>query len=158
MSVNVDTTTTVDFGDLGGRLLDAERRVLARYGRVFLSGFREGWSGWVYAGRPAKAPRNVSKQAWRTTLESRRGKGTLIISNRARGYASKEPYVGYVHRAGSTAIEWEKAWKELRAAHLPGLARDLGMEIAKAMMKKRPPVKIRTPRADTAVVAEALVL
>lgn len=156
--MDIKTTATVDFGDLGGRLLDAERRVLGRYGRIFRLGFQDAWTGWVYKGRPKKDPRNVSMVAWKASIESRRGKATLLIDNRARGYASDEAYVAYVHRAGSTAIEWKLVWNGLQAEHLADMTRDLVREIAKAVGAKRPKVRIRAPRQDTPVLASPLVL
>lgn len=163
MSNKVDVTTrsTIDFGDLGGRLTDAERRVLARYGGIFRDGFKASWAGWLYADRPRRAARRVSEKAWRQTIESREGRATLLLSNHARDWRTKtRAYVAYIHRAGSTEIEWRRVWNDLRAEHLGPMSRQLAVEISKTLLSKqrRSPVKIRTPRADVAMVAEGVLL
>lgn len=149
--VDIKTRSTIDFGDIGGRLTDAERKVLAVYGRIFRNGFRTAWVGWQYTGRPKRAARNVSFKAWSQTIESREGKATLLLANHARDWRTKtRAYVAYVHRAGSDVIEWRRVWDDLRAEHLGPMSRALAVEISKTILSggKRAPVKIRTPRAD----------
>lgn len=159
--VDVQTRSTIDFGNLGGRLTDAERKVLAVYGRIFRNGFRSAWVGWQYTGRPKRAARNVSFKAWTQTIESREGKATLLLANHARDWRTKtRAYVAYVHRAGSTELEWRRVWDALRAEHLGPMSRALATEIARTIIsgKGRSPVKIRTPRANVAVAAEGVLL
>lgn len=157
-TVDVKSTAKVDFGDLGGRLLDAEQRVLRRHGKKFVTAMQDKWIGWTYKGRPKSAPRNVSVRAWRSKVDSREGRGVLYVSNAARDWRKKRPYVKYVHRTGSTEQEWQVAWTTVTALLLPALGADLAREIVRNMNKRRPPSRIRKPREDVAVTTTGTVL
>lgn len=155
MSVDITTTATVSFGNLNGRLNDVERRVLAKYGKLFLNQIRVSWDGWTYKGRPAKAPRNVSFKAWKQKIDSREGgRPALLLSNQARDWRTKtRAYVAYVHRAGSTMPEWPIVWADVRAQLLQPMAVDLAAEISRNLMQKRPPTVIRKTGTNDSVVA-----
>lgn len=155
MSVDITTTATVSFGNLNGRLNDVERRVLARYGKLFLNQIRVSWDGWAYKGRPPKAPRNVSFKAWKQKIDSREGgRPALLLSNQARDWRTKtRAYVAYVHRAGSTMPEWPIVWADVRAQLLQPMAVDLAAEISRNLMQKRPPTVIRKTGTNDSVVA-----
>ena len=159
MPVDVNTTSRVDFGDLGGRLLTAERKVLTKYRDRTVNVIKGHWLGWLYKGRPASAPRGVSLDAWKAKVDTREGRGVLVVSNRARGYASRKAYVAYVHRSGQAGTqEWRVAWDATVAEIMPPLAVDLAAEIVKSLNKRRPPTRIRKVRPDVAVTTTGLVL
>lgn len=153
-SATITTTTRIDLGALGGRLVDAERKVLARYGKQFRDALQSEWEGWEYRARPKKAPRLVSRRAWKQTIDSRPdGQPVIRIANHARDWRTKtRAYVAYIHRAGDPEPWFPKAWATVRAQLVPSLARDLAAAVARAAMVRRPPTRIRTPRAGESAV------
>ena len=129
---SISATTTIDFGDLGRRLADAERKILRQYGAKIVKGIRDDWQGFDYKGRRKGAPRNVSRKAWRWTVETAEGKAVLLIQNEAKDWRTgTKSYVAYVHRAGDKTPEFEHIAEDIQAETIPDMVRDLAAEVAR---------------------------
>lgn len=129
----VTVTSTVDLGDLGRRLADAERAVLVKYESAIMAMIKKRWRGWRYDGRPRGAPVNVSLAAWQSRIETTEGgRPRLFIENRARSYDTGDPYVSFVHKAGTVTPEVQLIRDELAASWVPRLRRDLAAAILAA--------------------------
>lgn len=130
---SVSATTTIDFEGMAGRLLDAERAVLAKGSRAILAFIRSKWVDWEYKTRPVNAPRNVSFRAWTSTLQTTEAPYSLVVANDARGYATGLPYVAYVHRAGDNRKYYTVLADEINVEILPGMLAHFKTEFQKAM-------------------------
>jgi hypothetical protein len=100
------------------------------------------WVGWTYANRPVGAPRLVSHDAWKSTIGTTTSEARLTITNTATGKNGKE-YAGYIHRAGTTKLEWERLWETLQVEFLPRLEQDLLDEVQRNVFTPANPRKIR---------------
>jgi hypothetical protein len=132
-AANVQMTTTIDFDGMEGRLLDAERVVFTRFERTILKFIRGKWIGWEYKGRAKSAPRNVSFRAWASTLQTTDAPYSLHISNEARGYASKKPYVAYVHRVGETRPFYLTLGDDMSSEIMPAMKAALIAQMKQAL-------------------------
>lgn len=109
-SVKVQVSTTLDLSDVIQRTLVAsEVKVLHQYRDDVLDFVKSEWTGWEYKGRPPAAPRLVSQRKWTATVASTESNATLYVKNEATT-PKGDYYVGYVHRAGSTVLEYEVVW------------------------------------------------
>ena len=141
---SISATTTIDFGDLGRRLADAERKILRQYGAKIVKGIRDDWQGWDYTGRRKGAPRNVSRKAWRWTVETAEGKAVLLIQNEAKDWRTgTKSYVAYVHRAGDATPEFEHIVGDIETSILPDMVRDLAEEVARNIGAPKQRKKLR---------------
>lgn len=145
-------TTTIDFGDLRRRLMDAERRVFARHERKILSFVRSEWTGWEYKGRPAKAPRLVSHDAWKSEIQTTEGRAVLRVYNEARDYRGGGAYAGFIHRAGRSPedVEHVRVWARVRATLEPAMRQELTAEVHKNVDAAARPQRIRGGRSTRA--------
>lgn len=146
-------TTTIDFGDLGRRLLDTERNVLREYGALIVkTEIRDRWQGWDYKGRPKGAPRNVSRKAWKWEIETTEGRAVLRIVNDAKDWRTKErSYSAYVHRSGDPTPEVTYIVQDIESAILPDMVRDLTAEVARNIGAPKQRKKLRARGGGTTV-------
>lgn len=142
----VAVTTTIDFGDLGRRLLDDERKVLKEYGDLVLRAeIKDRWQGWDYNDRPKSAPINVSLKGWKKRIETTEGRAVLIIINDAVDWRTKRhKYAAYVHRSGDATPEVEYIAEDLRTSVYPDMVRDLTEAVKRNLTA---PKRKRTLRA-----------
>jgi hypothetical protein len=130
-------TTTVDLASAAGQLLDDERAVMQSHEKKILDAVKAQWTGWVYAGRPDTAPRLVSYDAWRTTLQTTKPPYTLTLFNTATTKKG-ELYAGYVHRAGTTTLEASQVVQPMiEQKYWPALVLDLDRAIKANIGKPR---------------------
>lgn len=132
----VEAISTVDFGDFQRRLTDIERAVFAKHESRILKAFKRKWVGWIYAGRPAGAERNVSVNRWSSLIETTSTTSvTLRILNSA-------DYSQWVHRTGTPVIEWEKIWEEVQITMIPAMMADMKKAIEDSLNTPANPKKI----------------
>lgn len=140
---SVTITSTVDLASAAGQLLDDERRVMQAHEKKILDAVKAQWTGWVYAGRPPGAPRLVSHDAWRTTLQTTKPPYTMTLTNTART-AKGELYAGFVHRAGTTTLEASQVVQPMiEQTYWPALVIDLDAAIKANLGKPRRAKQIR---------------
>lgn len=145
--------TTVDLPEWVRSMEDAVFDVLRAYEERILNTARERWTGWKYESRPAGAPRNVSRDAWSTRLETQEG-AVLVLLNEARGYRSGEAYVKFVARSKGAAPEYLELFDELRNTYSEPMAQDLATAAVDAFHLPRRSKKMRAD-ARTDVFVEA---
>lgn len=142
--ISVTVTTTIPTPmELGRRLSDAERKVLTAYKSKIHKHYQDAWVGWIYKGRPDGDPRFVSRDAWRSRVDSTENGPRLIIDNRAEGYKSGKPYSAYIHRSGSSEREWLVLAQAAEKEIVPLMVRDLTAAIIAALEKPGRTRKIR---------------
>lgn len=154
---SISATTTIDFGDLQRRLLDSERKILRVYGAKIAKGIREDWKDWDYVGRPTSAPKNVSRKAWKWSVETTEGKAVLFLVNDAKDWRKGEKsYSAYVHRAGDATPEFEYIVEDIQTQVLPDMIRDLTEEVARniATPKQRKKLRMRGGGSTQKMVLE----
>lgn len=151
------TSTIPDLGNLGGLLLDVERRVLTRARAKVLSFVKSGWTGWKYKGRPLDK-RNISFKAWKGAVIVAGGRPELRITNDARSWDTGKPYVAHVARSRGAEPEWEIVARELAVRFTPVIQADLLAEVTRNLNTPRRPARVRAVRADTLVVATGMEL
>jgi len=155
--ISVTVTTTIPTAvELGRRLSDAERRVLVAYKDKIHDHYQEAWVGWKYAGRPPGDPRFVSRDAWRSRVDSTEVGPAIIIDNRAVGYKSGKPYSAYVQRSGASQREWLILAQEAERVIVPLLVRDLTAAIAEALEKPGPTRKLRDGASERQTLSVTL--
>jgi hypothetical protein len=144
---SVEATANFDVAtNLQRRLLDCERRVFKKWEDRVLKAFKDSWTGWLYIGRPASAQRDVSFKAWHSKIETTDANTVVLrIFNEA-------DYSSFVHRSGSTVIEWQRIWADVQAQLLPGLVADLEAEIAKNLSAPVAPKKLGARGGGTTVM------
>lgn len=155
--ISVTVTTTIPTAmELGRRLSDAERKVLTAYKDRLQKHYQEPWVGWKYAGRPAGDPRFVSRDAWRSRVDSTERGPAIIIDNRALGYKSGKPYSAFVHRSGSEEREWMVLALEAERVIVPLLIRDLTAAIVEALEKPGKAHKLRDGASERQTLSVTL--
>lgn len=158
-AVRVSVEVNVSLSALMGQLTDIERKVLVRWRSKTLTFVRTAWTGWVYKGRPAGAPRNVSFKAWKSTVDAQGERPALVLVNAATDYRTKKDhYAAYVHRVGATIPEWERVVAGIRADILPKLTADLTKEIAASLSPTRRKRGTRATHRGGEVVGTEMVL
>ena len=91
------------------RLNDVVLRILRQHSKLIVRDWREGWVGWEYKGRPAGAPRFVSFDAFQGTANPTDTGAELVIKNNAKDWRTNtRTYADFIHRAGTTELEWVK--------------------------------------------------
>jgi hypothetical protein len=149
----VEAISTVDLTtNIQRRLSDCERRVFRKHKDRILLAVKTAWTGWLYIGRPAGAQQNVSFKEWYGTIESTVGDKVVLRIFNAADYSS------FVHRSGSTVIEWQRIWAEVEAAYIPPLAADLRAEIIKNLSAPVNPKKLGPKGGGTTIRREAISL
>lgn len=149
---SITATTTIDFGDLQRRLADSERKILREYGAKITKGIRDDWQGWDYVGRRKGAPRNVSRKAWKWSVETAEGKAVLTLINEAKDWRTgTKSYVAYVHRAGDATPEFEHIAEDIRTQILPDMVRDLAAEVARNIGAPKQRKQLRARGGGTTV-------
>jgi len=144
---SVEASTNIDVAtNLQRRLLDCERRVFRKWEDRILKAFKDAWTGWLYIGRPASAQRDVSFKAWHSKIE------TTDANTVALKIFNTEDYSSFVHRSGSTVIEWQRIFAEVQTQLLPGLVADLEAEIAKNLSAPVAPKKLGARGGGTTVM------
>jgi hypothetical protein len=143
---SVEASTNIDLGtSVQRRLLDCERRVFRKWEDRILQAFKAAWTGWLYIGRPASAQRDVSWKAWHSKIETADA-NTVVLR-----VFNTEDYSSFVHRSGSTVIEWQRIWADVQARMLPGLVADLEAEITKNLSAPVAPKKLGARGGGTTV-------
>lgn len=135
---SVKVVTTLDLSNIQRRLLDNEVEVLNKYRSEVVSFIKGEWDGWVYAGRPASAAFDVSQQAWTSVVGSTENEARLTVTNDARTKKGKL-YAGYVHRTGTSALEWEAVWAKADAKYAPKFMRAMLEAIKKNVLAPKNP-------------------
>ena len=144
MPADIVTSTTIDLTGIDRILLDSERRVLQSYGQRILRFIRGEWTGWKYAGRPARAPRNVSMRAWKRTLETTENRAVLHLRNEARGWNSGDPYVSHVRRAKGEPLEVDVVLNAVVSDFVPKMKADIIAEVQKNVSAPKRRRKLRS--------------
>ena len=143
----VEAIATIDLAtNIQRRLLDCERRVFKAHEARILAAFKDAWTGWLYAGRPAGAQRNVSFKAWHSKIETTNA-NTVVLR-----VFNDEDYSSFVHRSGSTALEWQRIWADVEARMIPPLVADLQAEIIKNLSAPSAPKKLGARGGGTTVM------
>lgn len=149
----VEAIATVDLGtNIQRRLLDCERRVFRRWKDRILEAFKDAWTGWLYEGRPKGAQVNVSWKAWQAVVETTEGDKMVLRVFNTKDYSS------FVHRSGSTDIEWQIIWAKVEATMIPPLVADLQAEIIKNLSAPTAPKKLGPRGGGTTSVRGAISL
>jgi len=149
----VEAIATVDLGtNIQRRLLDCERRVFRRWKDRILEAFKDAWTGWLYEGRPKGAQVNVSWKAWQAVVETTEGDKMVLRVFNTKDYSS------FVHRSGSTDLEWQIIWAKVEAAMIPPLVADLQAEIIKNLSAPANPKKLGGRGGGTTSVRGAISL
>ena len=143
------TTTHPSLGTLGRRLGQQERAILRQHARKIREAFQDPWVGWKYEGRPAKAPRLVSYDAWTERVDSTARGPAIVILNEARGWRSGKPYVAYVKRSKKARAEVDVLADQVNRAHVPAFVADLTAAIVNALNTPGPSREIRPGSSET---------
>jgi len=118
VSADIEILTTLPVAhEARERINDALVLVMREFSRKYRDDWRDNWTGWVYAGRPASAPRLVSFSAWQATASPTATGAELVVRNEARDWRKgTKDYVQHVHRSGSNSPEWAKVKTQQSAA------------------------------------------
>lgn len=161
--VDIGISSSVDLTSMiARRLIDSERRVFNAHRDKVIIVIKDKWVDWNYEGRPADAPRNVSQEAWKSRIATSEAKAELILTNEATAYRAsrrkrkegdpqtyvktKKHYAAYVHRAGSTKLEWQVVRDMLVTDYLPKMIADLIEEVKKNVFVPGKVKKLRGTR------------
>jgi len=108
ISADISITTTLPASHSAReRLNSAVLAVMNEYAKLYVADWKENWTGWKYAGRPAGAPRLVSHREWKATASPTTEGAQLVVKNNARDWRKgTKDYVAHVHRSGSRTPEW----------------------------------------------------
>lgn len=137
----VQAISTVDLDNLQRRLNDCENRVFRRHKDRIVGAIKAAWTGWLYRGRPTDAQRNVSLKAWDSRIETTNRVVLYVLNSR--------DYSSFVHRSGSTDIEWQQIWATVESTMIPPLVKDLQDEIAKTLNAPANPRQIGNREGGT---------
>jgi hypothetical protein len=141
-SVGLTIESSIDMPAATAQLMADERQVLARGQTKALTAVREQWVNWLYRGRPAGAPRNVSFKAWKGTRETTKPPYNVVIFNAATT-TKGELYAGFVHRSGTDVLEADVVRGILETNVWPQLAADIDAAIKANIGKPRRVKQVR---------------
>ena len=137
--LDIEIVTSLDYSNLEQRLNDAGFRVFTRWESRAVDFVVDRWVGWQYRGRPAGAPRLVSHDAWKGSVQTTTEGAELSVINDARDYRSGRPYVRHVHRAGERGEEWRKVADQFVAELLPEMVAELTKALTEEMTAGKAP-------------------
>ncbi len=154
VAMDVEATVTLDVPNLVKRLDGAVLRIMQRARRDLVADARRKWRGWEYKGRPV-SKRNISINAWESTIQTTEHPYSFTVENHARGVYSGKPYVNLVHRAGSSEYEADVLFASWGESQIPKLEADLTRAILDEMGK---PGSVKKRRANKVSATTKLVL
>jgi hypothetical protein len=149
VTADVEVVWTLDVPDLQKRLDGAVLRVLTKGAKAFIADARKNWRGWIYKGRPTDK-RNISINAWASTVQGTEHPYSLTIANEARGVYTDAPYVAYIHRAGTSDKAADVLFGAWAGTLVPQLEAALTVAIRDELGKPGPVKRRRLNRASDA--------
>jgi len=149
VTADVEVAWTLDVPDLQKRLDGVVLRVLGKGAKALIADARKNWRGWIYKGRPTDK-RNISLNAWASTVQGTEYPYSVTIANEARGVYTGDPYVAYIHRAGVTDKAADVLFGAWAGTLVPQLAAALTVAIRDEMGKPGPVKRRRLNRASDA--------
>lgn len=149
VTADVEVVWTLDVPNLEKRLDAAVLRVLTKGAKALIADARKNWRGWIYKGRPTDK-RNISINAWTSTVQGTEHPYSVTIGNEARGVYSGKPYVAYIHRAGTTDRAYDVLFGSWAGTLVPQLEAALTVAIRDEMGKPGPVKRRRINRASDA--------
>lgn len=149
VTADVEVVWTLDVPDLQKRMDGVVLRVLTKAAKGFIEDARKNWRGWVYKGRPTDK-RNISINAWSSTVQGTEYPYSMTIGNAARGVYTDDPYVAYIHRAGTTDKAADVLFGAWAGTLVPQLEAVLTVAIRDELGKPGPVKRRRLNRASDA--------